>query len=90
MLSVNFFLDGFDPSKQEHHNILEKSSKNIHTFIWFSLIFLKVLNIILLKVDQMLSHTAIATYDRHLLYEFLETPEINTSKTAKKQPQSKK
>jgi hypothetical protein len=84
-LQLMSFLDGFDASKQEHHNILDEIVKKYPHFHLVQPYFLKSIeHHSPKKFDQMLSHTAIATYDRHLLYEFLETPEINTSKTVAK------
>jgi hypothetical protein len=93
-LQLMSFLDGFDASKQEHHNILDEIVKKYPHFHLVQPYFLKSIeHHSPKKFDQMLSHTAIATYDRHLLYEFLETPEINTSKTVakkEKQPRERK
>ena len=84
-LQLMSFLDGFDASKQEHHNILDEIVKKYPHFHLVQPYFLKSIeHHSPKKFDQMLSHTAIATYDRQLLYEFLETPEINTSKTVSK------
>ena len=87
-LTLISFLEDFDPSKKEHHQTLDEIIKTHPHFHLVQPYFLKSIKQHSPKnFDQILSQTAIATYDRQLLYEFLETPEIKSSKTdTKKQP----
>ena len=67
------FLDGFNPIEEAHYNILDKIVKNHPHFHLVKPYFLKATEQLRPeKFDNILSQTAIATYDRQLLYDFLE------------------
>ena len=69
------FLDDFDPLKENCYKTLKKIVKNHPHFHLVQPYFLKSIEQQRPeKFDQILSQTAIATYDRQLLYEFLEKP----------------
>ncbi|MDA9572213.1 hypothetical protein N9R44_02480 [Flavobacteriaceae bacterium] len=69
------FLDGFDPSNKNHHLALTEIVKKHPHFHFVQPYFLKTIEQQQPeKFDEVLSHTAIATLDRQLLYEFLENP----------------
>ena len=75
------FLDGFDPSNKEHYKILNEIVKKYPHFYLVQPYFLKSIQQSQPEMfDQILSHTAIASYDRQLLYEFLETPKNEVKK----------
>ena len=67
------FLDKFDPYNKQHFEILEGLVKKYPNFHLIQAYYLKsVQQLKPKKFDKTLSHTAIATYDRRLLYEFIE------------------
>ena len=73
-------LDKFDPYNKQHFEILEGLVKKYPNFHLIQAYYLKSIQQLKPKVfDKTLSHTAIATYDRGLLYEFIED-QFNRSK----------
>ena len=76
------FLDGFNPTKKAHYDILDEIVKNHPHFQLVQPYYLKAIEQLQPeKFDNILSHTAIATYDRQLLYDFLENQKNTISKT---------
>ena len=69
------FLEDFDPSEQKHFKTLEQLVKKYPHFHLVQPYFLKSVEQHQPEsYDKTLSQTAIATYERQLLYEFLENP----------------
>tara|TARA_B100001063_G_scaffold153068_1_gene142796 strand:- start:107 stop:835 length:729 start_codon:yes stop_codon:yes gene_type:complete len=82
------FLEGFNPSKKAHYDILDEILKNHPHFHLVQPYFLKAVEQLRPeKFDNILSHTAIATYDRQLLYDFLENQKNTITKTNLKEEQ---
>ena len=68
------FLEEFDSSDKNHHKILSDLVEQYPHFHLIKPYFLKgVEQNQPERYDEILSHTAIATFDRQVLYEFLET-----------------
>ena len=68
------FLEAFDSSDQTHHKIVNDLVEQYPHFYLIKPYFLKgIKENEPERYDEVLSHTAIASFDRHLLYEFLET-----------------
>ena len=66
-------LDKFDPYNKQHFEILEGLVKKYPNFHLIQAYYLKSVQQLKPKIfDKNLSHTAIATYDRGLLHEFIE------------------
>ena len=85
------FLDDFDPLKENYYKTLKKIVKNHPHFYLVQPYFLKSIEQQRPeKFDQILSQTAIATYDRQLLYEFLEKPKNKLDKKYLKKEYKKK
>ena len=83
--SLFSLIDNFDPNNQEHLLKLEELSKNYPNFHLVRAYYLKALQ--KQKVssfDKTLSHTSVATYDRELLYQFIETDLIPKKSPKKK------
>jgi len=74
--SLFSFLEQFDPDDRDHLKTLEQIL-NLHpNFQWVRAYYLKAIqHQDPERFDKTLSHTAIATYDRELLYEFIEHPQ---------------
>ena len=73
-------LDKFDPYNKQHFEILEGLVKKYPNFHLIQAYYLKSVQQLKPKIfDKTLSHTAIATYDRGLLYEFIED-QFNSTK----------
>ena len=73
-------LDKFDPYNKQHFEILEGLVKKYPNFHLIQAYYLKSVQQLKPKIfDKTLSHTAIATYDRELLYEFIED-QFNSTK----------
>tara|TARA_A100000164_G_scaffold370132_1_gene395744 strand:+ start:540 stop:1244 length:705 start_codon:yes stop_codon:yes gene_type:complete len=71
-------LDQFDPKNEEQFNILKELIEHYPNFHIIQAYYLKAIQQLDPEnFDKTLSHTAIATYDRELLYEFIETPFSN-------------
>ena len=82
------FLDGFNPTEKAHYDILDEIVKNHPHFHLVQPYFLKAIEQLRPeKFDNILSHTAIATYDRQLLYDFLENQKNTITKTNLKEEQ---
>src|SRR5210317_1117650 len=80
--SLFSFLEAFDPSDTSHREALEAMIKKYPNFHILKPFYLKSIEKQKPDLfDQFLSHTAIATYDRQLLYEFLENPKLLKQKT---------
>jgi len=81
-LELISFLDSFDPTKEVYYKTLNEIVKCHPHFHLVQPYFLKSIEQQHPeKFDQILSQTAIATYDRQLLYEFLENPKTKLPKT---------
>tara|TARA_S200000501_G_scaffold262631_1_gene246534 strand:+ start:1857 stop:2561 length:705 start_codon:yes stop_codon:yes gene_type:complete len=73
--SLMTLLDQFDPKNEKQFNILKKLIKHYPNFHIIQAYYLKaVQQLDPENFDKTLSHTAIATYNRELLYEFIEAP----------------
>ena len=86
--SLFSLIDNFDPNNQDHLLKLEELSKNYPNFHLVRAYYLKALQ--KRKVssfDKILSHTSVATYDRDLLYQFIET-DLIARKSSKKKSRS--
>ena len=82
------FLDEFNPTEKAHYDILDEIVKNHPHFHLVQPYFLKAIEQLRPeKFDNILSHTAIATYDRQLLYDFLENQKNTIPKTNLKEEQ---
>ena len=67
-------LDQFDPNDRKHFDMLEGLIEKHPNFHLIQAYHLKAIQQLKPELfDKALSHAAIATYDRELLYEFLET-----------------
>ena len=68
------FLDHFDPNDAEHLRQIESLVYKFPNFHLTRAYYLKALQQQQSEgFDKALSHTAIATHDRELLYQFIET-----------------
>ena len=88
--SLFSLIDNFNPNNQDHLLKLEELSKNYPNFHLVRAYYLKALQ--KRKVssfDKILSHTSVATYDRDLLYQFIET-DVIARKSSKKKSRSTK
>lgn len=85
------FLEEFDSSDKNHHKILSDLFEQYPHFHLIKPYFLKgVEQNQPERYDEILSHTAIATFDRQVLYEFLETQKSEPLlKTIIKEPKEK-
>jgi len=85
------FLEEFDSSDKNHHKILSDLVEQYPHFHLIKPYFLKgVEQNQPERYDEILSHTAIATFDRQVLYEFLETHKSEPLlKTIIKEPKEK-
>ena len=76
------FLDKFNPTEEAHYKILHEIVKIYPHFHLVQPYYLKAVEQLRPeKFDNILSHTAIATYDRQLLYDFLENQKNTVHKT---------
>jgi hypothetical protein len=83
------FLHKFDPYDNQHFKILEGLIEKYPNFQLIQAYYLKsVQQLKPQSFDKTLSQTAIATYDRELLYEFIED-KFNGSKTIHVNPKPK-
>ncbi len=83
--SLFSLIDNFNPNNKDHLLKLEELSKNYPNFHLVRAYYLKALQ--KRKVssfDKILSHTSVATYDRDLLYQFIETDLIARKSSKKK------
>ncbi len=68
-------LDQFDPKNEEQFYILKELKEHYPNFHIIQAYYLKAIQQLDPEnFDKTLSHTAIATHNRKLLYEFIETP----------------
>ena len=82
------FLDEFNPTEKAHYDILDEIVKNHPHFHLVQPYYLKAIEQLRPeKFDNILSHSAIATYDRQLLYDFLENQKNTIPKTNFKEEQ---
>jgi len=71
--SLFSFLEQFEPNNREHLEALEQILVQHPNFQWVRAYYLKAIqHQDPERFDKTLSHTSIATYDRELLYEFIE------------------
>ncbi|MDA8871171.1 hypothetical protein N9C47_04380 [Flavobacteriaceae bacterium] len=88
--SLFSFLEAFDSSDTSHREALEAMIKKYPNFHILKPFYLKSIEKQKPDLfDQFLSHTAIATYDRQLLYEFLENPKTLKTKNIPKKEKIK-
>ena len=79
------FLDNFDPNDAEHFRQIESLVNQFPNFHLTRAYYLKALQQQQSDgFDKALSHTAIATHDRELLYQFIETQIKKAKKSTKK------
>ena len=87
--SLFSLIDQFDPNNKDHLSQFEELMKIYPNFHLLRVYYLKALQKQeVLSFDKNLSHTSIATYDRELLYQFIEsdlTPNKITKKNRKVQ-----
>jgi hypothetical protein len=77
------FLEAFDASNPEHHNVLSELVDRYPHFHLIKPYYLKAVEQNdPAHYDSVLSSTAIATFDRQLLYEFLENQTFKTKSSA--------
>tara|TARA_B100000963_G_scaffold32188_1_gene23967 strand:- start:21161 stop:21871 length:711 start_codon:yes stop_codon:yes gene_type:complete len=88
--SLFSLIDNFDPNNPDHLLKLEELSKNYPNFHLVRAYYLKALQKQeVLSFDKILSHTSVATYDRELLYQFIETDLIARKSSKKKSGSTK-
>jgi len=88
--SLFSLIDNFNPNNQDHLLKLEELSKNYPNFHLVRAYYLKALQKQdVSSFDKILSHTSVATYDRELLYQFIET-DLIARKSSKKKSRSTK
>ena len=88
--SLFSLIDNFDPNNQDHLLKLEELSMNYPNFHLVRAYYLKALQKQeVSSFDKILSHTSVATYDRELLYQFIET-DLIARKSSKKKSRSTK
>jgi hypothetical protein len=84
------FLDHFDPNDAEHLRQIESLVYQFPNFHLTRAYYLKALQQQQSEgFDKALSHTAIATHDRELLYQFIETQTKKAKKSTKKKEHKK-
>ena len=72
--SLFSLIEQFDPNNKEHLSKFEELSRIYPNFHLLRVYYLKALQQQeVSKFDENLSHTSIATYDRELLYQFIES-----------------
>ena len=72
--SLFSLIDQFDPNNKDHLSQFEELMKIYPNFHLLRVYYLKALQKQeVLSFDKNLSHTSIATYDRELLYQFIES-----------------
>ncbi|PWH11409.1 hypothetical protein DEJ39_03680 [Bacteroidetes bacterium SCGC AAA795-G10] len=85
--SLFSLIEQFDPNNKDHLSHLEKLTMIYPNFHLLRVYYLKALQKQkVLSFDKNLSHTSIATYNRELLYQFIEsdlTPKKSTKKNRK-------
>ena len=82
--SLFSLIDQFDPNNKDHLSQFEELLKIYPNFHLLRVYYLKALQKQeVLSFDKNLSHTSIATYDRELLYQFIES-DLTSKKINKK------
>jgi len=82
--SLFSLIDQFDPNNKDHLSQFEELMKIYPNFHLLRVYYLKALQKQeVLSFDKNLSHTSIATYDRELLYQFIES-DLNPKKINQK------
>ena len=72
--SLFSLIEQFDPNNKDHLSQFEELTKIYPNFHLLRVYYLKALQMQeVLSFDKNLSHTSIATYDRELLYQFIES-----------------
>ena len=83
--SLFSLIDQFDPNNKDHLSQFEDLIKLYPNFHLLRVYYLKALQKQeVLSFDKNLSHTSIATYDRELLYQFIESDLIAQKKSLKR------
>ena len=73
-------LNQFDPNNPKHFDILEELIEKYPNFHLIKAYYLKAVQKLKPEnFDKILSYTSISTYEREILYEFIETPFNNKS-----------
>ena len=73
-------LNQFDPNNPKHFDILEELIEKYPNFHLIKAYYLKAVQKLKPEnFDKTLSYTSISTYEREILYEFIETPFTNKS-----------
>ena len=73
-------LNQFDPNNPKHFDILEELTEKYPNFHLIKAYYLKAVQKLKPEnFDKTLSYTSISTYEREILYEFIETPFNNKS-----------
>ena len=73
-------LNQFDPNNTEHFDIIEELIEKYPNFHLIKAYYLKAVQKLKPEnFDKTLSYTSISTYEREILYEFIETPFNNKS-----------
>ena len=84
--SLFSLIEQFDPNNKDHLSHFEELTKIYPNFHLLRVYYLKALQMQeVLSFDKNLSHTSIATYDRELLYQFIESDLTPNKITKKKQ-----
>ena len=82
--SLFSLIEQFDPNNRDHLSHFEELTKIYPNFHLLRVYYLKALQKQeVLSFDKNLSHTSIATYDRELLYQFIES-DLNPKKINQK------
>ena len=82
--SLFSLIEQFDPNNKDHLSQFEELTKTYPNFHLLRVYYLKALQMQeVLSFDKNLSHTSIATYDRELLYQFIES-DLNPKKINQK------
>ena len=82
--SLFSLIEQFDPNNKDHLTQFEELTKIYPNFHLLRIYYLKALQKQeVLSFDKNLSHTSIATYDRELLYQFIES-DLNPKKINQK------
>ena len=88
--SLFSLIEQFDPNNKDHLSQFEELTKIYPNFHLLRVYYLKALQMQeVLSFDKNLSHTSIATYDRELLYQFIES-DLTPKKINKKNRKVKK
>ena len=89
--SLFSFLETYNPADRSQLETLEEMVKKHPHFHLIKPYYLKSIEELYPdQYDQVLSQTAISTYDRQLLYEFLEERKTNLNEVIEKREESEK